>query len=162
MSRGALSVNFPETFMSCAGLEVDDYGGESGAVCRGSRQARPRSLRRLKAQLLRSGRESVALLLHRGCELSRSTGVGDLAGRAQFLSEIRLLHYNAYIGSDTLAKLHRHPLWAEKADQPVEREFRIAGFVNGRYLGVSWRSYAVGRRKHLDFSSLKLWTQRRQ
>src|SRR5262245_14662758 len=120
------------------------------------------SLRRLEAQLLCGDRESVALLLHRGCELSRPASVGDLAGCAQFLSEIRLLHDGTYVGSDTLAKLQRHAVRAEKTDESVERELRIACLLDGRHLGMGWRSYAVGRWKALDFYGLRLRSKRRQ
>ena len=125
------------------------------------RQARPRSLRRLKAQLLRGGRESqfALLLRHRGYGLSRSTGVGDLAGRAQFLSEIRPLHDGAYVGSDTLAKLRRHALWSQK--KPTSPSSVSSGCTSLTVSTSGQVGLAVGRRKHLDFPT-SYWTRRRQ
>src|SRR6266568_6547243 len=79
-----------------------------------------RSLGRPNTQLLCSDRESLALFLHCGCELRRSSRIRDLAGRAQFFAEVRLLHDVAYIGGDTLAKFRGHDFGAEKANEAIE------------------------------------------
>src|ERR1700704_3279643 len=89
-----------------------------------------RSLGRPNTQLLCSDRESLALFLHCGCELRRSSGIRDLAGHAQFFAEVRLLHDIAYISSDTLTKFHRHDFRAEKANEAIEGELRIARLVD--------------------------------
>src|SRR5215831_10609162 len=114
------------------------------------------SLGRNDAEFLRGGSDARALQLDRGMEFSRAAEVGKLPGVVEPRRNRGVGADLPDIRCDARAQRQRHFGRAEKSDQSVECEVRIARLRDGRQVGQDRCSNAVGYGEQFDLAGLQL------